>query len=67
MQVNTLQEHKPGLQGVKEYEPRVVHQLLDFMYRNVAEVVQAAEVKLQGSRHCHLLHEYQLLASQSIQ
>lgn len=33
-----------GLQGIKEYEPRVVHQLLDFMYRNVAEVLQVAEV-----------------------
>lgn len=31
------------LQGIKEYEPRVVHQLLDFMYRNVAEVLQVAE------------------------
>lgn len=29
--------------GIKEYEPRVVHQLLDFMYRNVAEVLQVAE------------------------
>ena len=42
----TLQEREPGLQGIKEYEPRVVHQLLDFMYRNVAEVLQVAEVKL---------------------
>ena len=33
-----------GSQGIKEYEPRVVHQLLDFMYRNVAEVLQVAEV-----------------------
>ena len=30
-------------QGIKEYEPKVVHQLLDFMYRNVAEVLQVAE------------------------
>lgn len=29
--------------GIKEYEPRVVHQLLDFMYRNVAEVLHVAE------------------------
>lgn len=33
------------LQGIKEYEPRVVHQLLDFMYRNVAEVLEVAKVK----------------------
>ena len=33
-----------NLQGIKEYETRVVHQLLDFMYRNVAEVLQVAEV-----------------------
>lgn len=29
--------------GIKEYEPTVVHQLLEFMYRNVAEVLQVAE------------------------
>ena len=46
MQVNAVQEREPGLQGIKEYEPRVVHQLLDFMYRNVAEVLQVAEVSL---------------------
>ena len=48
MQVNALQEREPGLQGIKEYEPRVVHQLLDFMYRNVAEVLQVAEVSRCG-------------------
>ncbi|KAL3135215.1 Transcription initiation factor TFIID subunit 9B, variant 4 [Trebouxia sp. C0009 RCD-2024] len=29
--------------GIKDYEPRVVQQLLDFVYRNVAEVLQVAE------------------------
>lgn len=29
--------------GVEEYEPRVVNQLLDFMYRHVSEVLQDAE------------------------
>ena len=31
-------------QGVKEYEPRVVNQLLDFVYRYVCDVLQDAEV-----------------------
>ena len=31
-------------QGVKEYEPRVVNQLLDFVYRYVTDVLQDAEV-----------------------
>jgi hypothetical protein len=31
-------------QGVKEYEPRVVTQLLDFVYRYVTDVLQDAEV-----------------------
>ncbi|KAL3135212.1 Transcription initiation factor TFIID subunit 9B [Trebouxia sp. C0009 RCD-2024] len=31
------------MQGIKDYEPRVVQQLLDFVYRNVAEVLQVAE------------------------
>jgi transcription initiation factor TFIID subunit 9B len=29
--------------GVEDYEPRVVNQLLDFMYRYVSEVLQDAE------------------------
>ncbi|KAL3135213.1 Transcription initiation factor TFIID subunit 9B, variant 2 [Trebouxia sp. C0009 RCD-2024] len=33
----------PGTTGIKDYEPRVVQQLLDFVYRNVAEVLQVAE------------------------
>lgn len=36
------------VQGVKEYEPKVVHQLLDFMYRNVTEVLQVAEASPQA-------------------
>ena len=32
-------------QGVKDYEPRVVNQLLDFAYRYVCEVLQDAEVR----------------------
>ncbi len=32
------------MQGVEEYEPRVVHQLLDFMYGYVSGVLQDAEV-----------------------
>lgn len=34
------------LQGVSEYEPRVVEQLLNFMYRHVADILQDAEVSL---------------------
>lgn len=67
MLFNTLKERQSGLQGIKEYEPRVVHQLLDFMYRNVAEVLQVAEVKLCESYHQHRINEYQLLVSQSNQ
>lgn len=32
-------------QGVEAYEPRVVHQLLDFMYGYVSGVLQDAEVR----------------------
>ena len=32
-------------QNVEEYEPRVVQQLLDFMYRHVNEVLEDAEVR----------------------
>lgn len=67
MQINTVQEHM--LQGIKEYEPRVVHQLLDFMYRNVAEVLQVAEVTSCGYIASYLQQsackERQLLTSQS--
>ena len=40
------------MQGVDEYEPRVVHQLLDFMYGYVSGVLQDAEVSLP---HTNLL------------
>ena len=33
------------LQGVSKYEPQVVHQLLNFAYRHVSEVLQDAEVR----------------------
>jgi hypothetical protein len=32
-------------QGVDDYEPRVVHQLLDFMYAHVSGVLQDAEAR----------------------
>ena len=32
------------LQGIQEYEPRVVKQLMDFVYRYISEVLQDAEV-----------------------
>ena len=32
------------MQGVTEYEPKVLQQLMDFMYRYTAEVLQDAEV-----------------------
>lgn len=35
-------------QGVEAYEPRVVHQLLDFMYGYVSGVLQDAEVTRLG-------------------
>ena len=35
---------KPHLQGVQDYEPGVITQLLNFMYRYVSEVLQDAEV-----------------------
>ena len=35
-----------ALQGVTEYEPRVVEQLLNFMYRHVADILQDAEVSV---------------------
>lgn len=35
----------PRLQGVKQYEPRVLQQLMDFMYRYTAEILQDAEVR----------------------
>lgn len=31
-------------QGIREYEPRVLQQLMDFMYRYTAEILQDAEV-----------------------
>lgn len=33
---------------MEEYEPRVVQQLLDFMYRHVNEVLEDAEVRVGG-------------------
>ena len=38
----------PVTQGVDAYEPRVVHQLLDFMYGYVSGVLQDAEVTGPG-------------------
>jgi len=35
--------------NVEEYEPRVVQQLLDFMYRHVNEVLEDAEVRVGES------------------
>ncbi len=33
------------MQGVTDYEPRVVEQLLDFLYRYVSETLQDADVR----------------------
>lgn len=35
-----------AMQGVLEYEPRVVLQLLDFLYRYVSETLQDADVRV---------------------
>lgn len=32
------------MQGVKDYEPQVVQQLLDCMYRHISDILQDAEV-----------------------
>lgn len=48
-------ERNRGRQGVEDYEPRVVHQLLDFMYAHVSGVLQDAEVGLISST-CLVLH-----------
>lgn len=32
------------MQGVTDYEPRVVNQLLNFVYRHVADILLDAEV-----------------------
>ncbi len=34
------------MQGVTDYEPRVVEQLLDFLYRYVSETLQDADVRI---------------------
>lgn len=46
------------LQGVTEYEPRVVEQLLNFMYRHVADILQDAEVR-PGSLRARQPHLFQ--------
>ena len=33
------------LQGVFKYDPQVVHQLMNFAYRHVSEILQDAEVE----------------------
>ena len=33
------------MQGVRDYEPRVVHQLMDLMYRYTADILQDADVR----------------------
>ena len=37
------------LQGVQDYEPRVVHQLLNLMYRYASDILQDADVSLLGT------------------
>ena len=37
------------LQGVRDYEPRVIQQLLDCMYRHVSDILQDAEVTCKGN------------------
>lgn len=48
--------HDPFLctmQDVEEYDPRVVEQLMDFMYRYSAEVLQDAEVSHHSTLRKH--------------
>lgn len=42
-----------AMQGVLEYEPRVVLQLLDFLYRYVSETLQDADVRVVAA-YCAL-------------
>eukprot|EP00735_Rhodelphis_limneticus_P006407 TRINITY_DN18815_c0_g1::TRINITY_DN18815_c0_g1_i1::g.15198::m.15198 TRINITY_DN18815_c0_g1::TRINITY_DN18815_c0_g1_i1::g.15198 ORF type:complete len:146 (-),score=8.62,sp/Q9SYH2/TAF9_ARATH/61.29/7e-47,TFIID-31kDa/PF02291.10/1.9e-39,Bromo_TP/PF07524.8/0.00063,CENP-S/PF15630.1/0.0027,Histone/PF00125.19/0.15 TRINITY_DN18815_c0_g1_i1:466-876(-) len=51
--------------GVTEYEPRVVNQLLEFMYRYVAETLEDAQVYSEYATKTEIDLEYVKLAIQS--